>query len=221
MLKSFTRNHEDNSTEAGFQFTFYCDICSNGHRSAFIESKSHKKNAAIRGFGQGVMALTNLFGDKLNDIGLSVGRGADIISERFNGMTAEWQKEHEAAFEAAQREAVAHFHRCEGCRRWVCDADFNEVEGLCVECSPRENVAVTMAKAQAMQRNLDEAANEQTVWSGQLESKTTTCPSCCKPCGSGKFCSNCGAALAAGKCPACKADLPDGSRFCPECGHKI
>ena len=27
MLKSFTRNYEDNSTEAGFQFTFYCDIC--------------------------------------------------------------------------------------------------------------------------------------------------------------------------------------------------
>ena len=24
MLKSFTRNYEDNSTEAGFQFTFYC-----------------------------------------------------------------------------------------------------------------------------------------------------------------------------------------------------
>jgi len=27
MLQAFTRNYNDNSTDAGFQFTFYCDIC--------------------------------------------------------------------------------------------------------------------------------------------------------------------------------------------------
>ncbi len=221
MLKSFTRNYEDNSTEAGFQFTFYCDICNDGYRSSFVESKSHKKNSTLRGFGQGVLAITNLFGDKLGDIGVAVGRGTDILSERFNGMTAEWQKEHEAAFEAAKNEAIPHFHRCEGCHRWVCPADFNEDEGLCVECSPRESVAVTKAKAQAMQRNLDEAAETQTVWSGKLETKTIVCPSCGKPCGSGKFCNNCGASLSAKKCPSCGADAPDGSRFCSECGHKL
>ena len=35
MLKSFTRNYHDNSTEAGFQFTFYCDICNDGFKSSF------------------------------------------------------------------------------------------------------------------------------------------------------------------------------------------
>ena len=33
-LQSFTRNYEDNSTEAGFQFTFYCDICQDGFKAS-------------------------------------------------------------------------------------------------------------------------------------------------------------------------------------------
>ncbi|MEG1799775.1 MAG: zinc ribbon domain-containing protein [Synergistaceae bacterium] len=221
MLKSFTRNYEDNSTEEGFQFTFYCDICNDGYRSSFVASKSHRKNSTLLGIGQGVLAITNLFGDKLGDIGQSIGRGTDILSQRFSGMSAEWQKEHEAAFEAAKNEAQPHFHRCEGCQRWVCSADFNEDEGMCVECAPRESVAVTKAKAQALQRNLEEAASTQTVWSGKLETKTIVCPSCGKPCGGGKFCNNCGASLSAKKCPSCGADTTDGSRFCAECGHKL
>lgn len=40
--KSFTRNYQDNSTEAGFQFTFYCDICNDGYKSSFIESETYK-----------------------------------------------------------------------------------------------------------------------------------------------------------------------------------
>ena len=47
-MKTFTknsggfRNYEDNSTDAGFQFTFYCDICSDGFKSSFIESTTYK-----------------------------------------------------------------------------------------------------------------------------------------------------------------------------------
>lgn len=40
MLQSFTRNYEDNSTDAGFQFTFYCDICEDGYKSEFVESQT-------------------------------------------------------------------------------------------------------------------------------------------------------------------------------------
>jgi hypothetical protein len=36
MLQAFTRNYQDNSTEAGFQFTFYCDNCNDGYKSGFI-----------------------------------------------------------------------------------------------------------------------------------------------------------------------------------------
>lgn len=47
MLKSFTRNYQDNSTEAGFQFTFYCDICNDGYKSSFIESETYKKRKGL------------------------------------------------------------------------------------------------------------------------------------------------------------------------------
>ena len=55
MLKSFTRNYEDNSTEAGFQFTFYCDICSDGYKCSFIESQTYKKGKGLRGLAEGVL----------------------------------------------------------------------------------------------------------------------------------------------------------------------
>jgi len=221
MLKSFTRNYEDNSTEAGFQFTFYCDLCEDGYKSSFIESECNKKNSILRGFGEGASALGSMLGGRLGNLGWGVERGASALSERFTGMSAEWQKEHEKAFEMAQNEAQQHFHRCHGCRKWVCDADYNEEEGLCVECAPRENIAVTKAKAAAMQRNLDEAVENQTVWSGKLETKTTVCPACGKPSGTGNFCNNCGAKLGGQYCPNCGAVLTPGVRFCGECGTKV
>ena len=67
-------------------------------------------------------------------------------------------KEHEKAFEMAQNEAKDHFHRCHGCHLWVCDSDFNEDEGLCVECAPRQDIYVAKAKAEAMRRNIDDYA---------------------------------------------------------------
>lgn len=221
MLKAFTRNYEDNSTEAGFQFTFYCDICQDGYKTSFIESETAKKNSKLRGIGQGVWAASSLFGGALNNLGWAIERGTDILSERFNGMSPEWQKEHERAFEYAMNEARQHFHRCEGCHKWVCDSDFNEDEGLCVECAPRHNVAVTKAKARAMQKNLDDASYEQVVWSGKLETQTTVCPNCGKPANKGKFCNNCGANLQEKKCSNCGAPLADGVRFCGECGNRV
>lgn len=55
-----------------------------------------------------------------------------------------------------------------------------------------EQIYVAKARAEAMRRNIDEAGQTATVWSGKLESKTTICPNCGKPAGSGKFCNNCG-----------------------------
>ena len=221
MMTAFTRNYEDNSTEAGFQFTFYCDVCNDGYKTSFIESESQKKNSKLRGIGQGIWAVSNLLGGWLSDVGWAVERGTDVLSERFNGMSAEWQKEHEQAFIRAQNEAQQHFHRCHGCHSWVCDADYNEDEEMCVECAPRENVSVAKAKAQAMQRNLDDAAAKQTVWSGKLERKTNVCPVCGKPTGSGKFCNNCGANLQQKKCPNCGTVVANGVHFCGECGTKV
>ncbi|MEA4853161.1 MAG: zinc ribbon domain-containing protein [Christensenella sp.] len=218
MLKSFTRNYEDNSTEAGFQFTFYCDICQDGYKTSFIESQTYKKKKGMRGLSAGAGILGSLFGGQASSVGWAAERGGDILSERFEERSPEWQKEHQRAFEMAQNEAKQHFHRCHGCQKWVCDADYNEDEGLCVECAPRQEVYVAKARATAMKKNIDDLADTAIVWKGELESKTTVCPVCGKPAGNGKFCNNCGAPMAMQVCPACGAKVALGIKFCNECG---
>lgn len=221
MLKAFTRNYEDNSTDAGFQFTFYCDICNDGYKSSFIESTTYKKGKSIMGFTRGASVLGHLLGGAASNLGYSMERGGDIISERFEGMSPEWQKEHELAFEKAMNEAKPHFHRCHSCHLWICDDDFNEDEGLCVECAPRQEIYVAKARSSAMKRNIDEASESATVWEGKLESKTTVCLTCGKPAGTGKFCNNCGASMALIKCPDCGSQIAAGIKFCGECGKKL
>ncbi|HWR18722.1 MAG TPA: zinc ribbon domain-containing protein [Clostridia bacterium] len=221
MLKSFTRNYEDNSTEAGYEFTFYCDCCGDGYRSSFVQSETYKKGKGLRVLTQGAGVLGNLFGGALHDLGYSMERGGDILSERFEGQSPEWRKEHEQAFERAQNEAQQHFHRCHSCRTWVCDADFNEDEGLCVSCAPRQEISVAKARADAMQRNIETAAESATVWKGKIESKTTICPVCQKPAGSGKFCNNCGASMDLKVCSQCGAKNALNVRFCNNCGTSL
>ena len=72
-----------------------------------------------------------------------------------------------------------------------------------------------------MKRNMDEAAQTQKVWKGKLESKTTVCPVCGKPAGSGKFCSGCGASLELNKCPKCGRENARGAKFCSGCGASM
>ena len=73
----------------------------------------------------------------------------------------------------------------------------------------------------AMRRNIEEAGAAATVWQGKIESKTTICPSCGKPAGSGKFCNNCGASMAMKTCPSCGAQNAQTVRFCNNCGANL
>lgn len=214
-LQPFTRNCQDNSTEAGFQFTFYCDLCNDGYKTQFIESKTYRKAGLFRGLGRAIAVGTELLG---SSTGYTIERGTDIVSERFQGMTPQWHNEHDAAFQVAQNEAKEHFTHCPKCRQWVCETDWNEQEGLCVECAPRENVEVAAARGQKMVQDIQEKAAETQVFTGEIESKQTICPECGKPSGGGKFCTNCGASLSLIKCPKCGAQNQSGTRFCGECG---
>ncbi|MDR1773422.1 MAG: zinc ribbon domain-containing protein [Clostridioides sp.] len=221
MLQAFTRNYQDNSTEAGFQFTFYCDTCNDGFKSSFIESETYKKRKGARLLGQGISLVGGLVGGKIGNIAYRAERGSDILSERFEGRSPEWQKEHENAFARAQNEAKNHFHRCPNCNRYMCEHCWNEDEGLCVDCAPRQEVYVAQARAQAMKRNIDKAGEVATVWNGEIESKTTICPICGKPAGNGKFCNNCGASLELKECPNCKTKNAQNVKFCNNCGYNL
>ncbi len=92
---------------------------------------------------------------------------------------------------------------------------------LCTDCAPRQEVAVAKARAEAMRRNIDEAAEAATVWKGKIESKTVVCSSCGKPAGNGKFCSNCGASMALAVCPKCGEKNSQCVRFCTNCGASM
>ena len=221
MLQAFTRNYKDNSTEAGFQFTFHCDICNDGYKSSFIESTTYKKRRGSQVLGQGIGLAGSLLGGRMRNVGYTAARGSNILSERFDGRSPEWHKEHEQAFERSQNEAMQHFHRCHSCQKYACDACLNEDEGLCVSCAPRQEVYVAKARAEAMRRNIDQAGKTANVWQGAIESKTTACPSCGKPAGTGKFCNNCGASMDLKECPSCGAKNALAVRFCGSCGANL
>ncbi|MDI6756388.1 MAG: zinc ribbon domain-containing protein [Endomicrobiia bacterium] len=218
-LQPFTSNFADNSTDAGFQFTFFCDLCREGYKTKFVESKTHKKAGLLRGLGRAVSIGTSLLGKY--GTGYTIERGADILTERYQGMSPDWHKEHEVAFELAQNEAKQHFHRCPKCKKWVCENDWNEQEGLCVDDAPRVNVEVAAAKAQKAVQDIHEKAAGTQVFTGEIESKQTLCSQCGKPAGEGKFCNNCGGPLDLIKCPKCGAKNFVGTRFCGECGTKL
>jgi hypothetical protein len=217
-IQPFTRNYDDNSTEAGFQFTFYCDICGNGFKTEFIESKTHKKQGLFKGIGKAFSIASSIAN---TNIGHDIGRGADAISDRFSGMTPEWHKEHERAMELAMNEAKESFNRCPRCHKWVCDMCWNKQEGLCVEDAPRMSSEVAAARAKKMVKDIEEEAEATTVFSGKIERQETICPNCGKPTGEGKFCINCGTNLQLQKCPNCGENIPMGQRFCGECGTRL
>ena len=218
-MQAFTSNYADNSTEAGFQFTFYCDLCREGYKTKFIEAKSYKKANLLRGISRLANLGATLAGGQT--IGYNIERGMDTLRERFQGMSPEWHREHEKAFELAQNEAQQHFHRCPRCRRWVCDNDWNEQEGLCVQDAPRLNVEVVAARAAKAVADIAAKVEQKQIYKGTVDAKPTICPQCGKPCGTGKFCVNCGASLEMVKCPKCGAQHAAGTKFCGECGTRL
>ncbi|MDD5016968.1 MAG: zinc ribbon domain-containing protein [Eubacteriales bacterium] len=220
MMQAFTRNYEDNSTEAGFQFTFYCDVCEDGFRSSFIESQTYKKGNLFKGLSRGVSAAAGLFGG-LGGLSYAAHAGESVLSERFNGMSPDWHKEHENAFAAAQNESKQHYHRCHKCHKWVCDTCWNDEAGLCAECAPRVNVEIAAARADKMKRDIWDKADQTQVFHGDIEQKATFCPNCGKPAGQSKFCTSCGTSLGLNVCPKCGAENDQSVRFCGECGTKL
>ena len=49
-LIAFTKNHQDLSTDRGYQFNFYCDKCGNGYMTSFQASVIGTAGSEIPGY---------------------------------------------------------------------------------------------------------------------------------------------------------------------------
>ncbi len=208
----FTKNYQDKSTDTGFQFEFFCDLCGNGYKSRFKTSATGTASSFLN-------TASSIFG--------GVFSGAANATESVKSAT--WERDHEKALAEASAEISPNFVQCPRCNKWVCrERCWNKEKGLCKDDAP--DLGVEMATAQA-QKSVEEihahaAMAEEDKKLGTeywREGIVASCPKCEKPLAkNARFCPECGFNLKAkDKCAKCSAKLQDGAKFCPECGEKI
>ena len=203
-LIQFTRNHQDQSTDNGYQFEFYCDRCGNGYQTRFEASATGTITNALD-------AASNLFG----------GVFGSVSSAAHTVKSAGWQKAHDDAFVRAVQEAQPHFHKCKRCGHWVDDDCWNTERNLCKDCAPDLQEEYSSIQVQAAINDAREKAETVDYVSADKFKQTiiASCPHCGAKVGSGKFCPECGKPLAAEKlCKKCGAKMEAGAKFCGECG---
>jgi double zinc ribbon protein len=216
-LIKFTANHEDLSTDRGYQFKFYCDKCGNGHMTHFQPSVTGTAGGLLRAAG-----------DMFGGIFSSAGNSAYEIQRAVGG------KAHDSAFEKAVEEAKGYFKQCTRCGKWVCpDICWNSKAGLCEGCAPDFEEEFAANKAQAMSsaaRDQLHQKAQQTDYTSNVDMRagssapqsSLACSSCGAKTTGSKFCPECGKPLQVKlTCPGCGFQ-PEGSpKFCPECGVKM
>ena len=203
----FTRNHDDLSTDRGFQFKFYCDRCGNGYLSSFQTS--------VTGMATGLMSAA---GSMLGGVFGRASSGAYEFQRAVGG------KAHDSALRTAVEEIKQQFKQCNRCGKWVCpEVCWNTKRGMCIECAPDLGQEMAAAQAQATKDQVWQKAGE-TDFTKKLdltEDVVALCPSCGAKTGGAKFCPECGTKVSAkSKCASCGADYDPGVKFCPECGAK-
>ncbi len=206
----FSDNYRDSSKEsgvdAGFQFEFFCEHCSDTWRSPFVQYK--------RGQFSGWLG-------KLADL---VGGSAGSISNTVGGLAESGYGEaHDEAFREAIEQAKQHFHRCAKCSNYVCDRCWNSARGLCLACAPSVEAEIESSKiAGEVQAASENAFEEGRKRGGRIDVKRDrqlSCPDCGAESKGAKYCPECGAKLAKKKfCPDCGAENVPDTKFCSECG---
>jgi len=208
----FSNNYNDLSVaqgvDAGFQFDFFCQRCSDAWRSEFVPYRSGQASGWVG-------KAAGMFGGVLG----SVGSAVDGLARAGYGTT------HDEEFAKAIEQAKQHFHRCARCHSHVCDKCWNTAKGLCLNCAPDVDTEIEAARSQGEASAAAQVANEEGQARGQKREvaadRQLVCPQCKAETHGAKFCPECGYKLAnPDACSACGAQLPPGSKFCPECGHK-
>jgi hypothetical protein len=208
----FSNNYSDLSVSrgvnAGFQFEFACQRCSDAWRSEFVPYRSGQASGWVG-------KAAGMFGGVLG----SVGSAVDSVAQAGYGSA------HDEEFAKAIERAKHHFHRCAKCHNHVCDRCWNTAKGLCLNCAPDVDTEIEAARSQGeIQAAAEVAALEGQARGKQREvtrDRQLVCPKCNAETHGAKFCPECGQKLAsADTCAACNAQLPPDSKFCPECGKK-
>jgi hypothetical protein len=203
----FTGNHEDLSTDRGYQFKFYCEKCGNGYMSSFKTSKLGMAASAARVAG-------DLFG----------GIFGNVASSSYEVQRAVGGGAHDAALKEAVDEIAPIFKQCTRCGNWVCEPIcWNKKAGLCETCAPDLDEEMAAAQAEAAREQIHEKAR--TVdWTKARDVANVSgavCPSCGAKTQGGKFCGDCGATLGAKRgCAGCGHQADGSPKFCPACGGK-
>ncbi|HKS42310.1 MAG TPA: zinc ribbon domain-containing protein [Blastocatellia bacterium] len=216
-LIKFTANHQDLSTDRGYQFKFFCDKCGNGYMSEFQTSLTGAAGGLLRAAG-------DIFGGIFS----SAGNSAYEIQRATGG------KAHDAAIQKAVEEAKGYFKQCTRCGKWVCpEICWNSKAGLCEGCAPDFEEDFAANKAQAMSNaardQLNTKASQIDYTSGVDMSAGATapksaisCPSCGAKTTGSKFCPECGGPLQIKlTCLGCGFQPEGAPKFCPECGVKM
>ena len=209
----FSKNFKDLSISsglnAGFQFEFYCERCTDAWRGEFVPYRSGQASSWLHKASE---LASGVLG--------RVGEAAEGVAQAGYG------KAHDGAFAAAVEQAKQHFHRCARCMNYVCDTCWNRNKGLCLHCAPDAEVEIDAARAEGEVQAARESALAEGVERGkQLDVKSDrqlVCPHCAAETHGAKFCPECGAKLAVmSQCPKCSAEISPGVKFCPECGAKV
>jgi double zinc ribbon protein len=206
----FTDNYTDHSTEAGYQFEFFCERCGNGYKSAFNASAAGIGGKVLRGLG-------GLLGGKLAN--------ASYGADQMRDLTGSQAKD--KALQEAVQEISPLFNQCHKCGQWVCtQICWNEEVGLCVNDAPKLEQEIAGMQAQAQLQQVQEKISQTDYSSGvNVERRQVAlCPNCnAEASPSGKFCDSCGAPLAGVPvvCGKCGTDNKRGTKFCAECGNKL
>jgi len=134
---------------------------------------------------------------------------------------------HDAALNKAVQEGKEHFKQCTRCGKWVCpEVCWNGQVGLCEACAPKADEEMAAQQALATAEQIQTKTHE-TDYTSKMDFKTPhslnklTCAKCSAELPEGaKFCGECGTPVAAAPkpfCAGCGTEL-HGAKFCPQCG---
>ena len=204
----FTDNYQDLSTDTGYQFKFFCQCCGNGYMSSWQANKLGVAGGLLRGAGD---LLGGVFGRAAS--------GAYDVQRAVGGPA------HDSALKEAVAEIRPLFVQCKRCGQWVCkEICWNAERSLCKNCAPILQREIAAKQASIAVEQVDQKLREQDLLEGVnvKAAAAVLCPKCGAEAKGGKFCQDCGASLIPKtECPKCGAKLPEGSKFCGECGSKV